>query len=160
MSFRSLQCPDPNAECSPPSLFLNKFTVPVSGFKGAQTGHSHVVRLTAKGDRALFDLCQERPSEGGPAVPFVRVCCFVGALTAKQLRTARPSYVNAVPCSMNTRSVSGEHVRIPGHCNGASASSQLEGRESRCDCYSANELKYVPSSVADLSRAPIEELED
>jgi hypothetical protein len=38
--------------------FLNKFTIPVSGFQDEQTGHLYaVVCLTAKGNQALFDLC-------------------------------------------------------------------------------------------------------
>ncbi|KAL4761543.1 uncharacterized protein BDW70DRAFT_159803 [Aspergillus foveolatus] len=95
----------------------------------------------------------------------------VGALTVKQVRTARPSYVNAILiasrgvktrglCSRNTRSVFGEHVRIPGYWNGACAGCKWKDGGARCDFYAEREPKYVPLSVAELRVAPIEELED
>ncbi|KAL3435104.1 hypothetical protein BDV09DRAFT_185238 [Aspergillus tetrazonus] len=184
MSSRAANNPDPNADSAllrrpydpttqgTAGQFLNKFTIPVSGFQDGQTGHSYaVVRLTAKGDRALFDLCHNNVQREVWRFPSYEFVVRVGALTVKQVRTARPSYVNAIliasrgvktreSCSMNTRSVFGEHVRIPGYWNGACAGCKWKDGGARCDFYADREPKYVPLSVAELPRAPIEELED
>ncbi|KAL4767126.1 hypothetical protein BDW60DRAFT_220794 [Aspergillus nidulans var. acristatus] len=184
MSSGAANNPDPNADNVlsrrpyDPTIqgtagqFLNKFTIPVSGFQDEQTGHAYaVVRLTAKGDRALFDLCHNDVQREVWRFPSYEFVVRVGALTVKQVRTARPSYVNAIliasrgvktrkPCSMNTRSVFGEHVRIPGYWNGACAGCKWKDGGARCDFYATREPKYVPLSVAEVPRAPIEELED
>ncbi|KAL5040722.1 hypothetical protein BDW71DRAFT_212886 [Aspergillus fruticulosus] len=128
--------------------FLNKFTIPVSGFQDEQTGHLYtVVHLTAKGDQALFDLCHNN------------VC------------TARPLYVNTIliasygikthnTCSMNTHSIFGEYVQIPGYWNSACAGCKWKDGRAHCDFYADCEPKYMLLSVAELPHAPIKELED
>jgi hypothetical protein len=66
--------------------FLNKFTIPVSGFQDEQTGHAYaVVRLTAKGDRALFDLCHNDVQREVWRFPSYEFVVRVGALTVKQV---------------------------------------------------------------------------
>lgn len=98
MSTSSANNPDPNADNAllrrlydpttqgTAGQFLNKFTIPVSGFQDAQTGHSYaVVRLTAKGDRALFDLCHNDVQREVWRFPSYEFVVRVGALTVKQV---------------------------------------------------------------------------
>jgi hypothetical protein len=98
MSSGAANNPDPNADNAllrrpydpttqgTAGQFLNKFTIPVSGFQDEQTGHSYaVVRLTAKGDRALFDLCHNNVQREVWRFPSYEFVVRVGALTVKQV---------------------------------------------------------------------------
>ncbi|KAL2802860.1 hypothetical protein BJX63DRAFT_425764 [Aspergillus granulosus] len=140
------------------NAFLNKFTVPVSGFEDPETGHSYaVVRLSAKGDQEVWCF---------PSYEFV---VRVGALSVRQVRTGRPSYVNAVliasrgvrsrvQCVRNSCWVFGENVRIPGYWNGACAGCKWRDGGASCDFFTVYEPKYMLVGMAALPRAHIEEL--
>ncbi|KAL4788754.1 hypothetical protein BDV19DRAFT_383652 [Aspergillus venezuelensis] len=162
---------DPNFEGTS-GQFLNKFTIPVGGFEEEATGHSYaIVRLTKKGNRALFDLCHNEIQKEVWAFPSYEFVVRVGSLSVKQLQTARPSYVNAIliasrgvkvrePCKHNSRWVFGEQVRIPGYWNGCCAGCKWKDGGAKCTYFDPYELKYVPASVAPLPRTVLEELED
>ncbi|KAL4867976.1 hypothetical protein BDV12DRAFT_209431 [Aspergillus spectabilis] len=148
--------------------FMNKFTVPISGFEDPNIGHSYaVVRLTAKGDGSLFDLCHNSVQKEVWRFPSYEFVVRVGALSVKQVRTGQPSYVNAIltasrglrtlePSVRNSRRVFGEHVRIPGYWNGACAGCKCRDGGASCDFFAVSEPKYMPNNMEAVPRAPIE----
>ncbi|KAK5019996.1 hypothetical protein LTR60_000934, partial [Cryomyces antarcticus] len=108
------------------------------------------VRLTAKGNEALLQLCHTADQK--------TVWTF-------------PSYVNAVliasrglaqrnACANNTLSVFKDQVRIPGYWGGSCAGCKWKDGSAHCSYGDKTEAKFQPSSVASLPRNLIEELED
>ncbi|KAF7585224.1 hypothetical protein BBP40_011657 [Aspergillus hancockii] len=139
---------------------MNKFVEPQSAYE--HNGEEYVVvRLTAKGNEALRELCHTEEQKEVWRFP-----CY--EFTVK---SGRPSYVNAiliasrgvpqrVPCTHNTGVVFLDPVRLPGYWGGSCPGCKWRDHAARCSYASRHEAKYVPARLAGIPRGTIEELED
>ncbi|KAK5139300.1 hypothetical protein LTR04_003706 [Oleoguttula sp. CCFEE 6159] len=147
----------------------NRRVVPVR--KDPDNDEYVCVRLTAKGNEALLQLCHTADQKTVWTFPSYEFTVRKGSLTAAQLITGRPSYVNAVliasrglaqrnACANNTLSVFKDQVRIPGYWGGSCAGCKWKDGSAHCSYGDKTEAKFQPTSVASLPRNIIEELED
>ena len=90
------------------------------------------VRLTAKGNEGLREVCHTAEQREVWRFPSYEFTVREGSIRVAQIRSARPSYVNAlliasrgVPqrrlCGRNNGMVFADHVRLPGFWGGACA---------------------------------------
>nr|POF03162.1 hypothetical protein CFP56_75889 [Quercus suber] len=154
-----------------------------------------VVRLTAKGNQALSELCHTTEQKtvwrfpsyefvihkdsitasqvSDPFPPSVRTTPnnHEQPLTMSQVKTGRPSYVNAIliasrglhqrtRCTKNSRWVFAEDVRVPGYWGGGCAGCKWRDGAASCSYANKDEPKYIPASMVPAPRLAIEELED
>uniref|UniRef100_A0A7N2N7K4 Uncharacterized protein n=1 Tax=Quercus lobata TaxID=97700 RepID=A0A7N2N7K4_QUELO len=157
--------------------FQNKFVEVVRAANPADapnddnTSDLVVVRLTAKGNQALFELCHTHDQKEVWCFPSYEFVIHKDSITASQVKTGRPSYVNAIliasrglpqrtRCTKNSRWVFAEDVRVPGYWGGACAGCKWRDGAASCSYADKNEAKYIPPSMVPAPRLAIEELED
>ncbi|PWY76987.1 hypothetical protein BO70DRAFT_256324, partial [Aspergillus heteromorphus CBS 117.55] len=130
-----------------------------------------VVRFTARGNEVLRQLCHTDVQKEVWRFPSYEFIIRNGSLSVAQVRTWRPSYVNAIliasrgvrqpaPCNNITHSVFFKNIRLPGFWDGCCAGCKWKDHGARCAYASKGEVKYQPASIAALPRAIIEKLKD
>lgn len=151
---------------------VNKFVSPIRVARYDEKGRRIlIVRLTAAGNKALQELCHTNEQKEVWRFPSYEFEVVEGSLKVSQFLTHRPSYVNAlliasrgikVPsvCTNNKKGVFPESVRLPGWWGGCCAGCKWMDGAAKCSYGVPGEDKFMPTSLAPLPRAIIEDLED
>ncbi|RMJ20748.1 hypothetical protein PHISP_08382 [Aspergillus sp. HF37] len=128
------------------------------------------VRLTAKGNEALGQLCHTNDQRTVWSFPCYEFTIRADSIRIQQIQTARPSYVNAIliasrgmvvaDCGHDTHHIFRDTVRLPGWWGGACAGCKWRDHGRRCSHFDADEDPFFPQNTGSLPRNIVEELED